>query len=98
MEDQEINTVVPSGLQYEISMDVDTPALLDLVDVRFRTKIRALVKKLPGFRFSAYRSVAFFGEIPVSMAQLAHMIKKKYETITDPVAIGKINKFFDDIP
>jgi hypothetical protein len=57
-------------------MDVNTPALLDLGDIRFRTKIRALIKKLPGFRFSAYRSVAFYAEIPVSMEQYAHMVKK----------------------
>ncbi len=46
---------MPEGLKFEISMDVDTPALLDFGDIRFRVKNRMMATKMPGFRFSSYR-------------------------------------------
>ena len=40
--DREINVILPSGLKYQISMDVDTPALIAFPFMSIRAKIRAM--------------------------------------------------------
>lgn len=56
------------GLRDEVAMSIDTPCLLRFGDlVSFRATNRGMAKKLPGFLFSGYRNIAFYGDMLVSM-------------------------------
>ena len=59
-------------------MDVDTPAMLDIGGVLFRAKVRHMATKIPGFLFSGYRYISFFGESLVSMEDYSYMINQTY--------------------
>ncbi len=61
-------------------MNVDTPAMLDLAGVLFRAKVRHMATKIPGFLFSGYRYIAFFGESIVSMEDYSYMLNETYSS------------------
>jgi hypothetical protein len=61
-------------------MDVDTPAMLDVDEVLFRAKVRHMATKVPGFLFSGYRYIAFYGQSLVSMEDFKYMLDQTYAT------------------
>lgn len=80
-----MNIVLPYGYRYELSMDINTPAIVDIDDRYFRLKVRHMATKIPGFLFSGYRTVAFFGESLMSMPDFEYILSKHYgANITTP--------------
>lgn len=77
---EEIKILLPSGLEYEISMDTSTPSLLKVDKHYFQTNVRAMIQKIPGFFFSGYRQVAFFA---IGLTNY-----KQYKYIVDTVREG----------
>lgn len=68
-------------------MDVETPTLIDLSPfTSFRAANRGMAKKFPGFPFSGYRNVAFYGSILVSMEQYRYMMDEYYAHVFKGVA------------
>ncbi|EGR28776.1 permease family protein, putative [Ichthyophthirius multifiliis] len=76
--DEEINVILPSGLKYAISLDVNTPALLEFSGIRYRTKIRCMANKFSGFKFSSYRQIQFYGESLTGIEQFKYIIDSYY--------------------
>lgn len=64
--EQEINMILPKGLEYEVSMDVNTPILLDFNYAQYRGRTVSMAYMMPTFRFSSYRMVAFYAQGIVS--------------------------------
>lgn len=60
-------------------MDVNTPVLLDFTYTQFRGRTVAMAYMMPNFRFSSYRSVAFFASGLVSMEQYVYMVESYYQ-------------------
>jgi len=57
-----VKIVLPEGLRYGLSMDIDTPALLDVKakngkSFLYRTKVRHMAAQIPGQYFSKYQRV-----------------------------------------
>ena len=75
---EQIKIILPEGLKYGLSMDVDTPALMqfdnDRNSLKFRTKVRHMASQLPGMFFSKYRRVQFFASGMVSMNEFSLML------------------------
>jgi hypothetical protein len=57
---KEIKLIVPEGFRESLSFDTTKSARIclgrpDMCRVPYRAKIRAMIKKLPGFKFTGYR-------------------------------------------
>ncbi|KAL4502254.1 hypothetical protein ABPG72_000489 [Tetrahymena utriculariae] len=77
-EDKEVKLIIPSGLHYISSVDVNTPCLLNFEGIKYRCRIRNTSRKFPGFRFSSYRQISFYGEILTSTEQLKYLVDTYY--------------------
>lgn len=101
--DNEINIVLPSGVKDELSLNVNTPSLIKLGGLQFRTKIRSLVKKLPGFFFTGYRQAVFYTQAVVSMTAFRYMIDQFVERYSvnntqNRVYYRKLLDFLEAVP
>ncbi|CAD8045647.1 unnamed protein product [Paramecium sonneborni] len=66
--DREINIVVPQGYIYEAGINVDTPSILYVDRRLYRTNVRHMATKVPGYFFSSYRSLVGNGLISMEDA------------------------------
>lgn len=77
--DREINLILPEGYKYEVSMNVETPAIVSVGPKNFRAKLRHMATKIPGFLFSGYRMITSKGNALMSMEDYAYITNIYYK-------------------
>ncbi|CAD8134904.1 unnamed protein product [Paramecium octaurelia] len=75
--DREINIVVPQGYIYEAGINVDTPSILYVDRRLYRTNVRHMATKVPGYLFSSYRSMV--GNGLISMEDALYIINDYFQ-------------------
>ena len=71
---RQIKIILPEGLRYGLSMDIGTPALLEVskkTSHLYRTKVRHMAGQMPGQFFSKYQRVQFYASGLVSMKEFS---------------------------
>jgi len=92
--EREVRIMVPEGLTLDISIFAGGKGLISMSPLNFKTRVRAVASKLPGFLYSGYRTFATYSVI-TSHEDFDYMRRKLWgRTATT----GQQQEFLDTIP